>query len=405
MSNVWFRSGIFLPPHHSNEEDPTLCIQRDFQLVEWLDRLGYEEAWIGEHHSGGFETISSPEVFIAAAAERTKRIRLGTGVVSLPYHNPLTVAGRIIQLDHQTMGRVMFGVGPGALYLDAKMMGIDTDTSRGRLAESLEVIMALFRGETVTKKTDWFTLNEAALAIKPFTHPSPEVVIASTQTPSGARLAGKFGAGLICIAAAEVGGYDALAENWKIANEIAAENNQVVERKNLRLVAPMHLAETREQARANCRFGLEKWLEFGFLTNPGRVGAAEAKSMDPVDLAIKARGATIGTPDDAIALIKRLQAKQGDFGCLLHFGHNWADWEQTKRSYELYARYVVPHIRQSNMPRAASLDRYRSMGDEIRKARGSAVANTFTRFNAEREAQGKAKIKAPETSVSQNAPT
>src|SRR5215467_6681242 len=107
--------GIFLAPFHPVHENPTLSLQRDFELIEWIDRLGYEEAWVGEHHSAGYEIIASPEVFIAAAAERTKRIMLGSGVVSLPYHNPLMAANRVIQLDHQTRGRFMFGVGPGLL--------------------------------------------------------------------------------------------------------------------------------------------------------------------------------------------------------------------------------------------------------------------------------------------------
>src|SRR6267142_5223557 len=147
------RAGIFLPPFHPNDEDPTLALQRDFELVEWLDQLGYDEAWIGEHHSGGYEIISSPELFIAAAAERTKRIRLGTGVVSLPYHHPLTVANRILQLDHMTRGRVMFGAGPGLLPSDAFMLGIPVAKQRERMAESLDVILRLFKGETVTEKT------------------------------------------------------------------------------------------------------------------------------------------------------------------------------------------------------------------------------------------------------------
>src|SRR5215210_5236732 len=150
------RTGIFIPPHHPNDEDPTLAIHRDFELVEWLDRLGYDEAWIGEHHSGGYEIIASPEIFIAAAAERTKRIMLGTGVVSLPYHHPLLVADRIIQLDHQTRGRVMFGVGPGLLTSDAMMLGIAPDQQRARMQESLEIILRLFAGETITCESEWF---------------------------------------------------------------------------------------------------------------------------------------------------------------------------------------------------------------------------------------------------------
>ncbi len=184
------RSGIFLAPFHPLNEDPTLAIRRDIELVEWLDELGYEEAWIGEHHSAGFEIIASPELFIAAAAERTQRIKLGTGVVSLPYHNPLTAANRIIQLDHQTRGRVLFGVGPGLLPSDAMMMGIPVDKQRDRMVESIEVILRLFKGETVTHETEWFKLTNARMQLLPYTKPYPEIAVASSVTPSGGRLAG-----------------------------------------------------------------------------------------------------------------------------------------------------------------------------------------------------------------------
>src|SRR6201994_5222384 len=167
MTQITLRHGIFLPPFHPMEENSTACLDRDLELMVWLDRLGFHEAWIGEHHSAGFEIISSPEVFIAAAAERTKRIKLGTGVASLPYHNPLTAANRIIQLDHQTRGRVMFGVGPGLLPSDAMMFGIDPMVQRDRMMESLTVILRLFKGEVVTEKTDWFNLVEARAHLLP----------------------------------------------------------------------------------------------------------------------------------------------------------------------------------------------------------------------------------------------
>ena len=137
--------GVFLAPFHPLGENPTLGLERDFELLEKLDSLGYDEAWIGEHHSGGWETIASPEVFIAMAAARTKHIRLGTGVVSLPYHHPLMVADRMVLLDHITRGRVMFGVGPGALPMDALMLGIDPTEQRARMNEALGVIIRLFK--------------------------------------------------------------------------------------------------------------------------------------------------------------------------------------------------------------------------------------------------------------------
>src|ERR1700744_4424574 len=146
MNDRFVKTGVFLAPFHALTENPLLCLDRDMELLIHLDRLNYHEAWIGEHHSGGFEIIACPELFIAAAAERTRRIRLGTGVVSLPYHNPFTVAGRLIQLDYMTRGRAMFGVGPGSLVYDAVKMGIKAQDQRRKLDESLEVIMALMAG-------------------------------------------------------------------------------------------------------------------------------------------------------------------------------------------------------------------------------------------------------------------
>ncbi|MBN8896768.1 MAG: LLM class flavin-dependent oxidoreductase, partial [Rhodospirillales bacterium] len=165
------RSGIFLAPFHDLSQNPVLALERDMELLQHLDALNYHEAWIGEHHSGGFEIISSPEVFIAAAAERTRHIRLGTGVVSLPYHNPFILADRMVQLDYQTRGRAMFGVGPGSLVHDAKKIGIAPADQRRMMNESLDVIVELMKGETISRKSDWFTLDEARLQLPPYTRP------------------------------------------------------------------------------------------------------------------------------------------------------------------------------------------------------------------------------------------
>src|SRR5690606_9902810 len=210
--------GIFLAPFHPNGQNPTYALERDLDLVVHLDRLGYDEAWIGEHHSAGYEIIASPELFIATVAERTKHIRLGTGVGSLPYHRPFMVAQRIVQLDHLTRGRVMLGVGPGALPSDAFMLGIDPAVQRDRMEEALEVILRLFRSdEPVTAKTDWFTLEDARLHLKPYTHPHPEVAVAAMISPSGPRAAGRFGVALLSIGATQQAGFDMLAHHWNVA--------------------------------------------------------------------------------------------------------------------------------------------------------------------------------------------
>src|SRR5438552_1429420 len=177
------RFAIFLAPFHPVGQSPTAALQRDLEMIQRLDDLGYDEAWIGEHHSAGYEIIASPEVFIATAAERTKHLRLGTGVSSLPYHHPLMLADRMVLLDHLTKGRIMLGVGPGALPSDAFMMGIPVAAQRDRMEEALEAILLLLRDEEpVTMKTDWFTLDHARLNLRPYTHPHFEVAVAS-QAP------------------------------------------------------------------------------------------------------------------------------------------------------------------------------------------------------------------------------
>ena len=391
MSLVNLRHGICLPPFHPNEENPTQCLERDLELMAWLDKLGFDEAWIGEHHSAGFEIISSPEIFIAFAAERTRHIRFGTGVVSLPYHHPMMVADRIVQLDHMTRGRVMFGAGPGLLASDAIMMGIDPLTQRDRMAEALDAILRLLRGETVTEKTDWYTMAGCRLHLLPFTKPHPEVAVVSAITPSGGRLAGKYDLGMICVAATNPFGFDALGSNWQIACDIAAGHGRQMDPNRLRLVGPMHLAETREQALANARFGFERYL--GYLNNNQPRFIVPA-GEDPLEWFVANRYGVCGTPDDAIQLIERLYEKQGDFGAFLQQAHNWADFEATKRSYELYARYVMPHFSRLNQSRAASYQWCGDNRDEFSAKRQAAARAMFDKHEAEQTAARSARDSA-----------
>jgi limonene 1,2-monooxygenase len=369
MSPAKLRFGAFIAPFHPLDENPTQAIERDLELVQLMDRLGYEEAWIGEHHSAGFEIIASPEVFIAAAAERTKHIRLGTGVSSLPYHHPLMLADRINQLDHMTRGRTMFGVGPGALPSDALMMGIEPVKQRDMMDEALDVIVRLLKGETVTHKTDWFELNEARLQLTPFTRPHLEIAVASQVSPTGARAAGKHGVGLLSIGATSAGGFNALASNWAIAEEQAKARGTSVDRNAWRLVGPMHVAETTEKARENVRFGIHKWI--AYFRDVAALPLVGEGDDDPVDMMIASGMAVIGTPDDAIAQIERLQSQSGGFGCFLQMAHNWADWRETQRSYELIARHVAPRFQGSNVNRDLS---YARVGAGREAAMGQARA-------------------------------
>lgn len=383
--SVNLEHGIFIPPYHDVKESPTIGLRRDLELVEWVDKLGFAEAWFGEHHSTGWETISSPELMIAAVAERTTRIRLGTGVISMSFHNPLMVANRILQLDHMTMGRVMLGMGPGLLPIDAEMIGVDIATLRDKLKEVAQIIVPLLRGEEVTHKTSWYTLNKARTHLMPYTKPHPEVVVASAITPSGGMLAGKYGFGMLCVAATETAGFDTLAENWKIANQVAAENGVAMDPRRLRLVVPMHIAATRERARADVREGLAAWCEYFDRVAPAGLRGV-AGMGDPADLLVGAGRAVIGTPDDAIHMIERLQAKQGEFGVLLFQSHNWAEWEETKKSYELYARFVMPYFANTNRNRQ---DSYARLAAEIERLEPQRQRGADAAFAAWEEKTGR----------------
>jgi len=353
VAGTKLRFGAFIAPFHPLNENPTLALERDIELVQHMDKLGYDEAWIGEHHSAGYELIASPELFIATVAERTKHIRLGTGVSSLPYHHPLMLADRINQLDHITRGRVMFGVGPGALPSDAFMMGIPVSAQRDRMDQAIDALVPLLRGEQVSMKTDWFELNEARLQMTPYSRPSVDICVASQVSPTGASAAGKHGVGLLSIGATQSGGFNALSSNWAIAEDKAKDNGQGMDRGQWRLVGPMHIAETREQARADVRFGLENWLYY--FREVAALPLAPQDGTDPVDALINSGMAVIGTPEDAIAQIERLQEQSGGFGAFLMMDHNWASWDRKKNSYELFARYVAPKFQGLNENREASL--------------------------------------------------
>ena len=371
MAQQRLRFGMFIPPHTPPDEHPLLAFEHDMDLVEWADKLNYDEAWIGEHHSGGWEITASPELFIAGAAQRTRTIRLGTGVASLPYHHPYILADRIRQLDYMTRGRAMFGVGPGSLPSDAFMQGIPTPRVRDRMDEAIDPLVRLLRGETVNAKTDWFELNNASLQFPSYNATGVEMAVANQVSPTGAKAAGKHGLGLLSIGATSHGGFNALAANWAIAEETALEHGHVMDRAAWRLVGPVHVAETREKARENVRYGLVRWLDY--MSKVASLPLGVPSGVDPVDYMIETGFAVIGTPDDYVAQIERLTAQSGGFGCFLHLDTHWADWAETKRSYELVARFAIPKINKLNASRQSSEDWLRSNNETFRGELTAAV--------------------------------
>ncbi|MFV8308519.1 LLM class flavin-dependent oxidoreductase [Mycobacteroides chelonae] len=392
------RFGAFITPFHPVGQNPTTALEYDLDRVVALDRLGYDEAWFGEHHSGGYELISCPEVFIAAAAERTKHIRLGTGVVSLPYHHPLMVVDRWILLDHITRGRVIFGTGPGALPTDAYMMGIDPLDQRRMQEESLEAILALLRAapeERISRETSWFTLRDAQLQLRPYTHPYPEILTAAMFSPSGPRLAGKLGAGLLSLSASIPGGFAALENAWEVVREQAAAHGQPEpDRSGWRVLGIMHLAETREQAIEDCTYGLPDYAHYfgavGVLPLANEVDGAQADPREFVKAYVDEGNCCIGTPDDAIDYVQGLLDKSGGFGTFLMLGHDWASPEATFKSYELFARKVIPHFTGQLTAAKISHDWAQAKRGELLGRAGEAVAKAIGEHQNDRAQKGHA---------------
>lgn len=341
------RFGAFLAPHHLPGESLAMQLQRDIDLAVQLDRLGFDEYWCGEHHSTGWETIASPEMFLAGVAMRTHRIKLGTGVVSLPYHHPFNVAQRIVQLDHMSQGRAILGTGPGALPSDAAVLGIDPMVQRDRQDEAIGVLIKLLRGERVSYSCEWFELHDAALQILPVQR-DLEIITASMVSPSGMTLAGKHGIGVISIGSMSTEGIQSLPLQWSFAEESATTHDQAVDRSQWRILFNWHLAETREQAEKDVEWGLLRWHNDYNVDTLQRIGATHFDSTkDAVEAIARQEGsaAIIGTPDELVARIRQMYEVCGGFGAVIGFISDWASPEATARSWDMVARYVIPEVR------------------------------------------------------------
>jgi limonene 1,2-monooxygenase len=377
MAHKGMKFGIFLAPFHKLGENPTLAMNRDMELIEWMDYLGYDEVWIGEHHSAGWELIASPEIFIAAAAERTRHIRLGSGVTSLPYHHPFLVAQRFVQLDHMTRGRAMLGVGPGALVSDAYMMGIEPVTQRPRMDESLDAIMELLKcEEPVTMKTDWFELREARLHLAPYSEPHFDIAVASVMTPSGVVAAGRHGLGVLALGAGLPGGPEALSNQWKIAEETAAKHGKTMDRSKWKLVVNCHVAEDDEEALRQVKKA-ERHETITYFEET--LGRPPGRSDDPLTEGVKMGTTLVGSVDTVVRGIKHLwDLSNGGFGGLLFRANEWANREQTLKSYELFARYVMPQFQGSAQAPQGSNEWARSNRRTIFSPNVEAIQRAYT---------------------------
>ena len=336
------RFSLFMQPVHAPRENPTLALERDLELIEHLDRLGFDEVWVGEHHSTGWEIIASPDIFIATAAARTKHIKLGSGVVPLSLHHPLLVADNYVLLDHLTRGRVLLGMGPGGgLPSDPYVFGLDGETQHRRYLAALDAVIKLLTAtEPVSLEAEHFTLRDAALQLRPYTRPHmPLALVTGTNRDTLERI-GRYGARWFVGTSP-----DSFDASWRVIERAAAAAGRTADRHDAYIPTTMHLAETRERALAEIRKGAAR-ERYDFSTPVTGSPLPDVPREHWVEHLAERPTSLIGTPEDAIKKIRALREKTGAGGLLIT-SKEWASKEAIWHSYELFARYVMPEFQGS----------------------------------------------------------
>lgn len=327
--------GLFLQPFHHPSEDPTAALDRDLELIELLDELGYSEAWIGEHHSTGWENIASPEVFIAAAAERTGDIRFGTGVVQAGLHHPLVALDRMILLDHLTRGRVSFGLGVGGgIPSDLAVFGLSADEAGRRMQESLDAMLRLLEGDgPVTAVSDWFELHDATLQMRPYTQPHMPFAVASGD-PRNVELMGRVGGQVL------LGGTPERVEQvYEHLERGAISAGRRASRDHIVLSYMLHIDEDHDRAVNDFKDGaIREFYEFqvGVNGRPEPEGTPDEWYEGYLDKHV------IGNPVHAIEKLSEIQEVSGGIGGVIFMTREWAGIEAARRSWRLFAEEVAP---------------------------------------------------------------
>lgn len=339
------RLGAFVAPFHRPDGDPGRALRRDLALAEHLDRLGYDEIWFGEHHSGGWETVGAPDLMVAAAARTTRRIRLGTGVISLPYHHPFDVAERIRLLDHLTEGRLLVGVGAGALAEDARMLGIDPARRPELFADRLDAVCELLAGEApLTREGPGYRLADARLQLPPVRGGAP-LYIASTFAGSGLREAARRGCGTLILGL----GPDAPAK-LRSAEAACAASGHVLRRDKLMLTLNLHVGPSRREAVEAIREEAER-EQYDYWNAVIGMPAPDYPRREHVERMVE-RGLLIASdPAGVIDSLRGLLDSFGPIGGLLVSARDWAGATAAAESWRLLIEEVAPALRTSGRSR------------------------------------------------------
>jgi limonene 1,2-monooxygenase len=284
----------------------------------------------------------------------------------------------------------MFGAGPGSLPTDGTMIGLSQSQTRQLLEDSLGIVMQLLTTETpVTFRNERWDLRDAQLHLRPYSNPLFDISVAAVASPTGAKLAGRHGVGLLSVGATMAAGFDALALHWSVLQAEAKAHGKTVDRGKWRLVGPMHIAETREQAYRDVEYGIEHWFRYfqGVAAFP-QMAVLGDNVREMIDFVNDSGIGVIGTPEMAAAQVERLWTQSdGGFGCYLLLAHNWANFEATRRSYELIARNVFPRFQGHHSATLAAAARASAARPELAATHVAAVEAAHQRYAAETAAR------------------
>lgn len=350
--------GLFMMPLHPSYRPIAECYDRDIAQLVLGDKLGYAEAWLGEHFTEKWENAPAPDLLIAKSLVLTENIRFGTGVTLLGMHEPVYLAHRIAMLDHLSHGRFQWGIGLGGIPTDMKLMGLDPSTARGRAAEALEVILGLWQAESgFQHHGEFFNIDapvldpvtERGLHMKPLQLPHPPISVAAS-TPKSGSLAFAGARGWSPMSSSLLSS-TYLPAHWDQVAEGAAKAGRAADRKQWRVARDIFVGPTpkiaRERARATLGRNYEKHQ------HASRVGTIqiETTKIDPsmpdeevtVDYMME-NVWIVGDPQECADKIRALYEVTGGFGTLLTITADSDDASWDHESLRLLAEEVGPRI-------------------------------------------------------------
>ena len=353
--------GYFTMPLHPPGSDLTRTLEDDLDQIVTLDRLGYKEAWIGEHLTAEWENIPAPDLFIAAALARTENIVLGTGVTCMPNHDPFTLALRIAQLDHMAQGRFHWGVGSGGFPGDFEAAGFDPKTGehRGMTTEAIDLVLQLWDDPKpgLYESKYWsFTVPEPAdeiglrFHLKPYQKPHPPIGVAGVSAKSDTLiLAGERGWMPMSIHFAPT---PALVTHWEAVEEGARKAGKTPDRSTWRISRDVYVADTTDQARKDVLDGTIardyegywfKLLPYGNQLDRVKIDPDMPDSAVTLEYMLD-NIMIVGSPDEVADKLRQLYVDVGGFGVLLTMGHEWQPRDKWVRSLTLLAQEVLPRL-------------------------------------------------------------